>query len=64
MSNMALLHKPLLAEHIKSALQNSISGHQQLCIDPAVFAQVRPLMQMLERAFSSSAPGGDRSMSR
>ena len=30
-----------------------------LCIDPAVFAQVRPLMQMLERAFSSSAPGGD-----
>ena len=29
------------------------------CIDPAVSAQVRPLMQMLERAFSSSAPGGD-----
>ena len=31
----------------------------RVCIDPAVSAQVRPLMQMPQREFSSSAPGGD-----
>ena len=34
-------------------------GTIAMCIDPAVSAQVRPLMQMPQREFSCSAPDAD-----
>ena len=40
--------------------QQMLSGKPlQACIDPAVSAQVRPLMQMPQREFSCSAPDAD-----
>ena len=50
---------------VEAAKQVLEHGHsvadvsRRLCIDPAVSAQVRPLMQMPQREFSCSAPDAD-----
>lgn len=65
--------EPVLDEWLKRrAMANQISGASRTfvaadkehrvygyCIDPAVSAQVRPLMQMPQREFSCSAPDAD-----
>ena len=57
-----LAFAPLIGYFLEWVVAGAVHGGNEFaaqCIDPAVSAQVRPLMQMPQREFSCSAPDAD-----